>query len=350
VTRVLILKTAALGDVLRTTSVLPGLAELHPDLELTWVTAPAAVELVERHPQVRRVVPCDLEDPAPAGARLRGVRWDWLLSLDDEERSCELASSLESARLSGAYLDPEGRRAYTPDVAPWFDMGLLSVHGKAAADRMKVENRRSHAEICAAMLGVRPGRPELPLSDAALAFAAGFARESGLEGTLIGLNTGAGGRWETKELPVERTVELVALVQRGLGGRATFVVLGGPEERDRNRAIVAAARALPGRPRVVDGRTDNTIPEFAALVSRCAVLVTSDSLALHVAVARRIPVAAFFAPTSAAEIELYGAGEKVLSTAPDYCSYRRDADNSTITAERVAAAVLRVLRASREGG
>ena len=52
---------------------------------------------------------------------------------------------------------------------------------------------------------------------------------------------------------------------------------------------------------------------------------------------------AFFAPTSAAEIELYGLGEKVASTAPDYCSYRADADNASITAERLCAAVLRVL-------
>ena len=52
---------------------------------------------------------------------------------------------------------------------------------------------------------------------------------------------------------------------------------------------------------------------------------------------------AFFAPTSAAEIELYGRGEKVVSTAPDYCSYRPDADNRSLTAERLAAAVARVL-------
>jgi heptosyltransferase-2 len=80
--------------------------------------------------------------------------------------------------------------------------------------------------------------------------------------------------------------------------------------------------------------------EFAAIVSRCAVLVTSDSLALHVAVARDVPVVAFFAPTSAAEIELYGMGEKVVSTAPDACSYKPDADTSTLTVERLQDAVV----------
>jgi heptosyltransferase-2 len=75
-------------------------------------------------------------------------------------------------------------------------------------------------------------------------------------------------------------------------------------------------------------------------------LVSSDSLALHMAIAQDVRVVAFFAPTSAAEIELYGLGEKIASTAPDYCSYKPDADNSTITVERLCAAVVRQLSAS----
>ena len=64
-------------------------------------------------------------------------------------------------------------------------------------------------------------------------------------------------------------------------------------------------------------------------------------------IARKVPVVAFFAPTSAAEIELYGRGERVESRAPDYCSYRSDADTSTLTAERLATAALASLDARR---
>ena len=64
------------------------------------------------------------------------------------------------------------------------------------------------------------------------------------------------------------------------------------------------------------------------------------------AIALDVRVVAFFAPTSAAEIELYHLGEKVISTAPDYCSYRADADNSSITPERLRDAVLRQIRAA----
>ena len=58
-TAILVIKTGALGDVLRTTAILPGLQQRFPDLELTWLTAPAAVPLVERHRLVKRVVTCD---------------------------------------------------------------------------------------------------------------------------------------------------------------------------------------------------------------------------------------------------------------------------------------------------
>ena len=72
-------------------------------------------------------------------------------------------------------------------------------------------------------------------------------------------------------------------------------------------------------------------------------LVSSDSMALHMGIALQRRVVCFFAPTSAAEIELYGQGEKVWSTSSDYCSYRPDADNSSLTPERISGPALEVL-------
>jgi heptosyltransferase-2 len=57
---------------------------------------------------------------------------------------------------------------------------------------------------------------------------------------------------------------------------------------------------------------------------------------------------AFFAPTSAAEIELYGRGGKVVSTAHDACSYRRDADTSSLTPERISAALVEQIAAAEQ--
>lgn len=122
-----------------------------------------------------------------------------------------------------------------------------------------------------------------------------------------------------------------------------FLILGGEAEADRNEEILLRAQSLAEPVHVVDGGSHNTLGEFAALIDQLDLLITSDSLAMHMAIARRRPLVTFFAPTSAAEIELYGLGEKVVSTAKDYCSYQKDADNSSITAERVGDAALRVL-------
>lgn len=350
VTSVLMIKTGSLGDVLRTTSVLPGLKRRFPDLELTWLVAPAARSLVERHRLVSRVITCDPADAASVAAvrsELPGIRWDWVLSLDDEVPFCTLAASLETARLSGATLDAEGQPTYTDDVEPWFGMGLLSKDGKEAADRRKRENERSHPEIFASMLGVESGRPELPLPAEAHAAALGFATDFGLEdSTLVcGLNTGAGGRWRSKELPVERVVAYAGALEEALDRPVTFLVLGGAAERERNDRILAGLAGLDAPPRVIDAGTDHDLNTFAAILGLSDLLLTSDSLALHLGLAMEVPTVAFFAPTSAPEIDLFGLGEKVASSAPDYCSYRRDVDRSTITVERLVAASLRVLTA-----
>lgn len=355
---ILILKTGALGDVLRTTSILPGLRREHPQAVIEWVTAPAARALVEGHGALARVHLCDPGDAdslAAVRAQLVGRSWDWVISLDDEEPLCALASDLGAARVSGAHLDSGGARTYSADVAPWFDMGLLSHRGKQAADRLKVENQRSHPEILAGMLGVPMGRPELVLEAAARTRAAAlFDRGSsdgggaGLPRPWIGLNTGAGGRWTSKQLPEERVVELGAALHEALGGALGLVLLGGPEEGERNARIRAGLEAQRPPLAVLDAGVDNGLLDFAGIVDRLDLLITSDSLALHVAVARRVPVLAFFAPTSAAEIELYGLGAKLRSEAPDYCSYRPDADNRSLTVARLVQAALGVLEKRRE--
>ncbi|MFT4539465.1 MAG: heptosyltransferase-2 [Planctomycetota bacterium] len=352
-TEILIIKTGALGDVLRTTSILPGLHERFPDARVTWITAPSARDLVVRHRLVAETIDLNVKD---AGAcvllqlELAQRAWSWVISLDDELSLCSLAHAMRTERLSGATLGDSGERSYTGDVAAWFDMGLLSKHGKQTADRLKVQNKRSHPEIYAAMLGISMGKPELPIPQQTLDFGLRFAQQAKLNSrrNVIGLNTGAGGRWHSKGLPIEVVVRFVELLNTSLGGDVDFLLLGGPEEDSRNRDMLARVMQITPTPNMIDSGTDNSLPDFAAIVSQCDLLLTSDSLALHVAIAREVRIVSFFAPTSAAEIHLYGQGVRLRSTAPDYCSYRPDADNSSLTAERLCAAVIQVLAGDYE--
>lgn len=321
--RVAIIKTGALGDVVRTTALLPGLRRLDPQLDLTWITAPGALELVRPHPDVARAVAIDEPDDAP----WRRDRYDWLISLDDDEAACRLASRLDAARLSGAFETPRGERRYTDDVEPWFGMGILRPAdrgGLAQANALKQQNDRTVGALLYDALGLPPpvARPQLGVSAAHAAAAqrrlAGLGLDDGRP--VVGLNTGAGGRWRFKSWGEDQTAALARRLHDELG--AGVLVLGGPAERARNGRIVAEA----GRPRIVEGPTDLDLLGFAALVGRCRLLVTSDSLALHLAVALGRPVVAFFGPTSAAEIDLYGLGEKVVTPLPCRCCYLTTCD------------------------
>ena len=343
---ILILKTGALGDVLRTTSILPGLLRTHAGARVTWVVARAGEPLLASHPDVHRVIGVDPKDAAALaalGEELAATSWTRVLSFDDEEPMCALATKVSGggARLSGAYL-ADGERVYTDDVAPWFDMGLISRFGKEEADRRKLANTESHPAIFARMLEIEMGEPRFELGEDAESAARAFLAEAGLEGrALIGLNTGAGGRWASKRLDEARTAALVDQLHAQVEG-AAFLLLGGADELERNAEI---RRRVTGGALVVDPARQFELPVFGALVGACRLLVTSDSLALHVGIARRTPIVVFFAPTSATEIELYGLGEKVESLAPDAGTYRPDVDTSTLTVERLEAAAVRTLAA-----
>ena len=64
-------------------------------------------------------------------------------------------------------------------------------------------------------------------------------------------------------------------------------------------------------------------------------LIVSDTLALHIAISQKIKTISYYAPTSAVEIETFGRGEKIISTSKDYCTYKPNVDNTTITAQKI---------------
>jgi len=99
--------------------------------------------------------------------------------------------------------------------------------------------------------------------------------------------------------------------------RTGILLFGGPEERESMPALVRKTKGA-----AVSTGTENSLRDFAALVDLCDVMVTGDTLALHVAVALGKRVVAYFGPTSDAEIDLYGLGEKVLPPEPCRCYYQ----------------------------
>jgi heptosyltransferase II len=320
--RVALIKVGALGDVLRTTALLPGFRRRYPSLELTWITAREALPLVSSHPDVSEAV--DPNDLSMDGWRHR--YYDWVVSLDDDRDLCRLATQLPHKRLSGGYEDQDGCLRYTADLECWFGMGLLRSDqdgGLQRANQIKRQNSLAYGKIFYDGLALPPPveRPRLSIPACEEEWAHQWIAGRGLFGKpIVTLITGAGPRWRFKSWGEQQTAQLARRLAEEL--HLAVIIAGGPTEGSRNTRIVSAANS----PDIVAAPTDLSLLSFASLVRQCSVLVASDSLAMHIGIALQRPVIAFFGPTSDAEVDLFGLGEKFVT--PLSCSrcYLADCD------------------------
>lgn len=309
--RVLVLKLGALGDVLRTTPVLEAL-HASPPVHVTWVAGAAAAPLLAGHPRIDRLLTPGYE----TSERLGAERFDLLLSLDKDPYSTALAMRVDAVERRGFGRDANGSLVpLHPSAAYAYDLGL--------SDRLKFhENTRTYQDVTFEVCGLTWRRQEYDVPAVRDRAAAGrdLLRAAGVPergGPLVGLNTGAGGVFANKAWTIEGYAELArALARDG----ARVALLGGPDDAERNRAIGtrAGGAALP--------TGEHSLADFAGLVACCDLVVTGDTLGMHLAIAARVPVIVLFGSTCAVEIELYGRGEKIVTPIECHPCYRRTCD------------------------
>jgi len=310
---ILIIKLGAIGDVLRTTALLPGLKEKYHECRIYWVTKENALDILKHNSLVDKLFVFD----SASIKKLKQEEFDLIICLEDEKEACELASALSSKRIFGAY-SKDGAIIYSDDSSPWFDMSLISGKGLEGANKLKKSNKRTYQEILYTALGLdsKFNKLELDIGEKGKGFSEEFMRNNKLrkDDKIVGVNTGSSPRWNLKKLSVERTVALIdVLLERSY----KVVLLGGPAEKERNNSIVEHFGDS-----IVDAGTSNSLLEFAAIINACSAIITSDSMAMHMAIALNKKVAAFFGPTSAAEIDMYGRGAKVVPDMPCVCCYK----------------------------
>jgi heptosyltransferase-2 len=332
--QVLLIKLDAMGDVLRTTALLPSLAAAHPQAAITWITRPESKPLLENNPYLAEVVGYGPDSLVHLLAR----SFDRVINLDAGKVSAGLATAARGGRKDGYVLDGRGVVAPTNDAArAWLEMGVF--------DDLKRANTRTYQAVMADILGLPATghRYVLELTAAEQARARTHLRELGLVRgrPVVGLNTGAGGRWPLKQWRLEGFRELIGRLQEG---GADVLLLGGKAEQERH---VWLRRHAPAP--VFDAGNGNDLRHFAALTAQCAVVVTGDTLAMHMALATGRRVVVLFGPTSAAEIELYGLGEKVVPDMDCLVCYKQACDYvpncmDLISVDQVADAVRRQLR------
>ncbi len=333
---ILIVKFGALGDVVRTSFTLEGLREKYGNLKIYWLTSNASFDLLRFNPYIEHLI-----TPYVNLELLCKHNFDLVISLDDEIEILRLLKNVKYKDIIGAYLDGNDNAIYEHSSSLWFDMGLLSKFGKEKADYFKKENQMTHREIMEKILGVKIKRP-IFFNSHIIENSKRFLFEPLFFN--IGINSGAGGRWSSKELRLDETITLInMLLSFKIHNKPVKVfLLGGKSEIMRHDKIKESIK----RPLLIDTGNHNSLLEFAAIIKHLNYIITSDSLALHLAIAQNIPNLSFYAPTSATEIDTFGTGIKITSISQDYCTYKQCADNRTITADRIVESMIRHLSSS----
>lgn len=336
--RVLIIKLDAMGDVLRSTALLPPLAEEHPRAAITWITRKESVPLLRPNRYLAEV----LELGPEVLVHLQTRTFDRVINLDASKISAGLASAARSKRKDGFVLNEQGYVQPTNDAArAWLEAGLF--------DDIKRQGTETYQDRMAEILGLRGKKHEyvFELEPDERARAKAHLESLGLDLSrpIIGLNTGAGERWPLKQWREDGYVELVGRLDQQ--SDAQFLLLGGPSEASRNERLKARSQV-----RLFDPGCDNALRHFAGFLDCCDVVVSGDTLAMHLSLALGKRTVVVFGPTSAAEIELYGLGEKVVPDMACLSCYKTSCDfvpncMDLISTTMVEEAVLRQLMIAR---
>jgi heptosyltransferase-2 len=295
--QVLVVKLGAMGDVLRTTALLPDIVAAHHRTAVTWVARRESLPVVRGNPLVHRSFAAD-----EAVAVLSTRRFAAIYALDADEDALALAR-LAQAPIRRGYR--AGEHGTAVGVEPGGDDTLFRL---GLSDAAKRANRRSYLELLGCTAGIRwSGRaPVLVLQDETVR---AVRRElGGLERPLIGVNAGAAARWQHKRWTPRHTAAFVArLHDEGMSA----ILFGEDEDARANRALAARFG-----PRVHAFESSESAPRLFAAIAQLDALVTTDTLAMHAGWALARPIVALFGPTSAPEIDLGPNDVKLTAELP----------------------------------
>jgi heptosyltransferase-2 len=306
--KILIIKLDAIGDVLRTTSILPPLKNKYPDSFITCCTRKSAKQLFNNNKFVDEVIV--VEDDAYF--RIKTEKYDLVINLDTSKVSSSIAAMANSETKIGFILNEKGFVEPTSESANvWLEM--------SAFDNFKRTNTKSYQQIIYNILGLSDPifKPQLFVPEETLKIISNRLNNLGLNKKLktIGLNVGVGPKWPSKGWPEKHWQHLI----KDLGNQSyNLLLLGGPDERERIQRLKTKFSFL------IDTGTENSVNEFAAIVNECDLVITCDTFALHISTAMGKKIIVLVGSTSAAELYLYEKGVKLTPSFECKCYYNKN--------------------------
>jgi ADP-heptose:LPS heptosyltransferase len=291
----LITKLGATGDVVRTTPLLRRLPG-----HITWITAEKNTVLLEGLKDNLRCVSWEERET------VLNATYDLAINLEDTLDVAQFLKTMRPSEIFGAYLDSSNSVRYTENSRYWFDLSLISSHGRQEADRLKLLNRDTYQEMIFDGLGLRFAGETYLLPDPV---------ETGLSGD-VAIAAEAGPIW-----PMKRWAWYDELKQR---------------LEDQGLVVNVLRKRL-------------SLLEHLSDVQNHRCLVGGDSLPMHFALGTATPCVTLFTCTSPWEIHDYGVQRKIVSPLLEKFFYKRGYDEratTTISVEEVFNAIMAQLEAA----
>jgi heptosyltransferase-2 len=302
--RILIVHLEALGAVLRSTSLLAAIKRKFPRSHITWVTKAPAHHLLNGC-DVDRVLTTGHEDLV----RLNALRFDIVYCIDKSLLACSIAGSVTSRSYFGFKADPFHGAILpaNPESIELWEIGLNNQ--KKFFDNKKTEQQLVHEALCL---------DEFSRDKYALKLSAGEHEEANVrrrqwarpEQNIIGLNTGCSPVIPYKKMSVEGQREIIRSIRRSSDSRvrdAAIVLLGGPEDTERNQQIAQGLN-------VIESPTTLGLRDGLVSMATTDIVVSGDSLGMHMAIGLGKWSVVWFGPTCEQEIDLYDRGVKILAS------------------------------------
>jgi heptosyltransferase-1 len=306
VSRFLLVRLGALGDIVHAIPVAAALRRAFPKARIDWLVSAKHREILDLVPVLDRRLaikdrPATRRGPAGTDARadgsaearadpgipmlaavreLRKAHYDAVIDMQGLIKSALVARSVGADRVIGF-----SRKYLREAVAQLF---YTDVHDPGGDGIYAPSEKRHIVDINLGLLrslGVTAGIPEFPIDAVSSAVADEVCDQTG--GRYALLNSGAA--WPNKRWPPPRLAELASL----LSGRHHLksVVLWGPGERELADEVVASSggAALLSPP--------TSIADIVALARGAAVMVSGDTGPTHIAAAVGTPIVGIYGPT-----------------------------------------------------
>ncbi|MCU0405764.1 MAG: glycosyltransferase family 9 protein [Ignavibacteriaceae bacterium] len=297
-TKILIINLDAMGDVLMTTAQLPAIKRKFPESTIYWVTLKNAAPLLYNNPHVDHVYNFDAESILI----LQQIKFDYVMNVDKSQQSCAFLNSLDSKIKLGFGLDSDGKIIPKNNGAHYnFNLGM--------DDHLKFKvNQRTGQNYLAETFELDYNRDKyiFEFIEEEKLYIENYKKKVGIKrkDKIIGFNTGCSELYPNKKMTVEQHIYLIRQL---LKKKYKIVLLGGPEDAQRNEEIYSHFKG-----RIINTPTTEGLRRGICYESIADIVVTGDSLGMHIAIALRKFVIAWFGVSCWTEIDLYDHGVKIF--------------------------------------